>query len=162
MAQPSVGGDGIIHPKSCSFEQASTDSKSLRERKAFKGSRETVSWFTEKLQIEESEVLTEVLIKEDGKATMKGVLVESPVGSQDKTIYLVGDTTIEMKEALVILLDLCIDCLNCQHLAFAVERSKASEVLNDLKWVGFELVSPERVVKDKSIVDQYVFMAIDL
>lgn len=162
MAGHSAGGDGITNPKTCSFEQATTSSKIIRERNAFQSSRDTVSWYTEKLKINKGEVLTELLIKEDGKTTMSGVLVESPIGSRDKTAYLAGDTSIELKEALVILLDLCIDCLDCQHLAFVVERSRALELLNDLKWVGFRLINPDIIVRDKAVFEDYVCMGLDL
>lgn len=106
--------------------------------------------------------MNEVVIKEEGRVTMTGVLVESIGSSVERTIYLTGDSSLEMKEALVILLDLCIECLNCQHLAFAIDRHKATSILNDLRWVGFELINPDLLVKDKSILDNHVFVGIEL
>lgn len=144
------------------MEQASTRLQDTCERSVFENGRKWVTWFTDKLQIEQSEVMNEVVIKEEGRVTMTGVLVESIGSSVERTIYLTGDSSLEMKEALVILLDLCIECLNCQHLAFAVDRHKATSILNDLRWVGFELINPDLLVKDKSILDNHVFVGIEL
>lgn len=144
------------------MEQASTRLQDTCERSVFENGRKWATWFTDKLQIEQSEVMNEVVIKEEGRVTMTGVLVESIGSSVERTIYLTGDSSLEMKEALVILLDLCIECLNCQHLAFAVDRHKATSILNDLRWVGFELINPDLLVKDKSILDNHVFVGIEL
>lgn len=162
MAGRSAGGDAINTLKSCSVEQASANLKDTCERSVFQDGRSVRAWFTRNLKIDDSKVITELSIKEDGCTTMRGVLVDKSKNGLDKTVYLLGDTRIEMKEALVILLDLCIDCLGCQHLAFGIRRSQAPEILNDLKWVGFELINPDLILKDKTLIQEYVFVGMDL
>lgn len=162
MARHSAGGDGTTGSKSCSSEQASMGFRSSRERRTFETNRISASWFTTNLKIDGREVITDVTIKEDGCMILSGTVVESNVDGPSRTIYFLAYTTIQVKEALVTLLDLCIECLGCQHLAFAVKRSEAVAVLENLRWVGFSLINPDVIVKNRSVLEDYVFMGIDL
>lgn len=163
MEERSAGGDGTTRTKSCSFEQASTSLRSPRERRSLEGCRRSASWLTTHFKIDRKKIITEIVIKEDGCVTLTGALVEIPGASGGRALYLSPHTTaIEVKETLVILLDLCIECFDCQHLAFAVQRTDVVKVLQDFKWVGFTLVNPEVIEKDKSLADEYVFIGVDL
>lgn len=126
--------------------------------------RSISSWWIDHVQLRLGEIQAEVTIKEDGKVSMTGVIVADCDG--EKTLYVTGGTNIQLKEGLVVLLDLALDCLGCQHLVIAIDRqalgNELQTVLHDLSWVGFTLVNPQQILIDTSLMDVYCFVALEL
>ncbi|ORY84214.1 ornithine decarboxylase antizyme-domain-containing protein [Protomyces lactucae-debilis] len=160
----SAAGDVASVAKSCAKQQATFRSAHLGERQVSLSERNISSWYTQHIKLEKGEIQSEVVIKEEGKVSMTGVIEVDAEG--DRTLYVTGSTNIQLKDGLVVLLDLALDCLQCQHLVIAIDRQALGKelpvVLHDLSWVGFTPIAPQKILKDAALTDKFCFVALDL
>lgn len=163
MAGRHAGGDVLTNVfKSCSQEQAPADLERVREGHRFQGGRR--EWLTQNLRI--GQIWDEVVINGYGHTSTSGVISKHSDSLNDTTIYLQGHPQLVTKDNLVILLDLVIDCLKCSTMVIALELKSlerpVENILYDLSWVGFELISPDAVVNNASFADKHIFVGIAL
>lgn len=151
-------GDAPFGPKTCSL-QASIYPTGMGEKHTSMEYRR--DWFLETLKIETGDVLTDIVIAE-GNSKSYGVVVEHNTA---RTLYFCGTSQLQAKEGLVILLDLAIDCLDCNNIVLILERQsfagKLESILHDLSWVGFELLAPESIAK-VHCSEEYLFIGMEL
>lgn len=82
-----------------------------------------------------------------GGASFRGFIAESPSTSGEKQrslfLFLPSTPNLELKTSLVALIELATECFECENLVLGIERNVegVKDLIRDLGWVGFELVT---------------------
>jgi oligosaccharide translocation protein RFT1 len=88
-----------------------------------------------------------------GEACFRGFIDERPNGNAtEKTLFLFFQELagLPLKEGLVALIELATDCYNCDRLVICLDRNTSAlhNLIRDLGWVGFELVTLAHWIND--------------
>jgi len=86
-----------------------------------------------------------------GEASFRGFITQKGANAS-KTLFLFFQelAVLPLKEGLVALIELATDCYNCDQLVLCLDRRTHGlhQLIHDLGWVGFELITLSHWVDD--------------